>query len=205
MRTFTAFVIAAALLTVQASAQARMLQPMIFPTSHTVTVPSSLSIRGQYFGATVGGLRSYVETIRLNDPALYDHLNPSLNKLELRQKTAVAVLVVGVGVGLFSTVYAFAGRKCCASPSVNDPSFAADMDAWGRCNDDNMRTMATFTSVGLGAALIGLIASAVLFPSRSDVLEIVNEHNRLSHEPLRWQLGYDPTHRTASAGASLAF
>ena len=204
MRTFTALVTAAALLMIQASAQAHM-SPMPFPPPHTVTVPSSVSIRGQYFDATVGGLRGYLETIRLNDPELYARLAPRLSKLESRRATAVAVLVAGVGVGLFSTVYAFAGTKSCSSPSLNDPSFSADMDAWGRCNSDNMQTMATFTAIGLGAALVGLVASAVISPGRSDVLEIVNEHNRLSREPLRWQLGYDPTRRTATAGASLAF
>ena len=205
MRTFIALVTAAALLTAKGSAQANMLQPMTVPASHTVTVPSLLSIREQYFDATVGGLRGYLETIRSDDPELYARLDPRLSELETRQRAAVAVLVVGVGVGLVSTVYAFAGRKSCASPSVNDPNFAADMDAWGRCNDDNMRTTTTFALVGLGAVLVGGAVSAAIVPWRSDILEIVNEHNRLSREPLRWQLGYDPTHRTAIAGASLAF
>ena len=195
MKTFAASLTVAALLLVTANAQARQY----------TTLASSLTIRGQYFDATVEGLRRYLETIRSNDPQLYAHLDPELSKLESRRNTALAVLLAGVGLGVVSTVYGFAGKKSCASPSVTDPSFAADADAWGRCNDDNMRTTATFTAVGLGAALAGLAISAALFPRRSDIFGIVNEHNRLSHEPLRWQLGYEPIHRTALAGASLSF
>jgi len=37
------------------------------------------------------------------------------------------------------------------------------------------------------------------------VLSLVNAHNRISHEPIRLQLGYDPTNRLALGGVSTVF
>jgi hypothetical protein len=49
------------------------------------------------------------------------------------------------------------------------------------------------------------IAWNALSPGRSDVLNLVNDHNRISREPLRLQLGYDPTNRLALGCVSTTF
>lgn len=167
--------------------------------------PSHFKVHDQYFDATVGGLRDYLESIRSSEPALYDRLDPKVSELESRQATGIAALAIGAGVGAVSILYAFVGRKDCAMPSISDPNFDSKSNAWSQCNDDNAHTTITFISVGLGATLVGAIGWLILSPGRSDFLEFVNEHNRLSPEPLHWELGYDPSRRVAFGSASLSF
>lgn len=167
--------------------------------------PRHFSLGNQQFDATTAGLRSYLETLRSKDARLYAELDPELHQLEQRRTTAIAVLATGIGIGAASFIYGIAGRDDCPAPSVNDPNFAASTAAWGACNDGNMQRMTAFGLVGLGAMIVGGVVGLAIAPERSDLLGFVNHHNRLSPEPLRLQMGYDPTHRFAYGGAALSF
>jgi hypothetical protein len=57
----------------------------------------------------------------------------------------------------------------------------------------------------MGAVAAGAVGSYAISPSRSDLLEVVNKNNRLSPEPLRLQLGYEPNRQLAFVGATLTF
>ena len=50
---------------------------------------------------------------------------------------------------------------------------------------------------------MGLVAWFVIKPGRSDLLDFVNERNRLSQGSLRWDVGYDAVHQFAYARAAL--
>lgn len=172
----------------------------------TTTVASShLSIGNQVFEANVGGLRAYIDSIKDTQPQLYAQLAPDVQHLESRQHAALAVLFGGLAVGTASTIYAFASRNSCPEPALSDPNFAADSAAWGTCNQNNDARSATFLVVGLAAAAAGAFGAFAIAPVRSDILEVTNKHNRLSPTPLRLDLGYDPTHQLAFAGAALTF
>jgi hypothetical protein len=170
-----------------------------------VNLPSHISAGNQVFETSVAGLRSYLEGIKPTDPQLYVQLAPDLEGLEARATGARVLLLTGLGVGVVSTVYAFAGQSSCQGPSVTDPTFAADSAAWGACNDDNLRKMATFTLLGLGAVLVGAVGWYALTPGRSDYFDFVNKHNRLSPQPLQFQIGYDGARRLATGGAGFVF
>ena len=135
----------------------------------------------------------------------WPQVDPQVRNLESRATAARGVAVAGMVVGLVSGVYAVAGQKTCDEPQITDPNFAADSQAWGACNSDNGTHIATFMLLGIGSFVLGWIGWYALSPGRSDVLNLVNEHNRISHEPIRLQLGYDPTNRLALGGVSTAF
>jgi hypothetical protein len=175
------------------------------PASTTYQVPEHLEVGNQVFDGSLSGFRTYLDAKRTTDPQLFAQLDPQVRNLESQVTTAREVLVAGLIVGLVSTVYAFTGRKTCSEPAITDPNFAADSQAWGDCNSDNIDHLAAFTGIGLGAIALGGIAAYAVSPHRSDLLNLVNEHNRLSHEPIRLQLGYDPTSRLALGGVSTAF
>jgi hypothetical protein len=59
--------------------------------------------------------------------------------------------------------------------------------------------------LGLGAMAAAGITSIAVMPKRQDVLDVVNKRNRLTPDPIRLQIGYDPTHRLALATAALTF
>ncbi len=168
-------------------------------------LPSSLTVGHQYFDASVGGLRRYLESVKATEPNLYLQLDPKLARLERRQIAAVALMVTGLVVPLATTVYALAGRKSCDLPSVHDPNFSAASDAWDKCHDDNNRFTGTVILVGLVTGIVAEIAAFATLPPRSALFDLVNEHNRLSPEPLRWQLGYNPSNRTAFGQLQLSF
>jgi hypothetical protein len=175
-------------------------------TNHRlVAVPDHLSIGNQQFDASVAGVRAYLETTRSTDPKLYAQLAPDVDRLESRATVARIVLVTGLAAGAASTAYALLGGKDCVAPSVTDPAFSVGMAAWAACNRDEMRRVTTFTLIGIGSIIAGGIGWLALHPGRSDVFELVNKHNRLRPEPLRFQLGYDPVGRLAYGGASLSF
>ncbi|MEP6654184.1 MAG: hypothetical protein ABJA82_12545 [Myxococcales bacterium] len=167
--------------------------------------PTHLRVGNQQFAATVGGLRDYLDSTKLTDPNLNAALTPDVERLEAQQAKAVTVLAVGAAVGVVATIIAVAGRSDCPMPDVTAADFAARSAAWGDCNDQNMRHTMLFGSLGLGALAAGAITAAVMAPKRSDVMDVMNKHNRLSPEPMQLQLGYNPTNHHAYASASVAF
>jgi hypothetical protein len=171
----------------------------------TQVVPNHLMVGNQVFEANVTGLRAYLESIKVTQPQLYAQLAPDVEGLESQRTTARTVLAIGVVAGLALGIYGFAGRPSCQNPPLSDPNFAADSDAWGACNEHNINMMALFGFLGAGAITAGAFGAWAIGPNRSDLLEVLNKNNRLSPEPLRLQLGYDPSHQLAFAGASLDF
>jgi len=168
-------------------------------------IPNHLAVGNQIFEASVPGLRAYLESIKIAQPQLYAQLAPDVERLESKRTAARTVLVAGVVAGLAAGIYGFAGRPDCQDPSINDPNFAAKSDAWGACNDHNIKVMAAFGFIGVGAIAAGAAAAWAIAPSRSDILEVVSKDNRQSPYPIRLQLGYDPTRGLAFAGAALTF
>jgi len=173
------------------------------PSIHQV--PEHLEVGTQVFDGSLSGFRGYLDTKRATDPQLFAALDPQVRHLESRADAARSVLAAGLVGGLVFTVYAVAGQKACSQPQVTDPNFAAKVQAWGDCNSDNGTHVLTFAAIGAGSMLIGIVAAALVSPKRSDMLNLVNEHNRISHEPIRLQLGYDPSNRVAMGGLSTTF
>ena len=170
-----------------------------------VVIPNHLEIEGQVFDASVSGFRDYLETKRASDPHLFTELDPKVARLESQVAAGRTVAVVGLVVGLVSTGYAIFGRKSCPQPAVTDPNFAADTAAWGACNEDNINTSLKFGLIGVGAITLGGIGWWIISPKRSDLFELVNAHNAVSHDRMRLQIGYDPTGHLAMGGVSTAF
>ena len=170
-----------------------------------VVIPNHLEIGGQVFDGSVSGFRDYLETKRASDPHLFAELDPKVARLESEVAAGRTVAVVGLGVGLVSTGYAMFGRKSCPQPAVTDPNFAADTSAWGACNQDNTNTSLKFGLIGVGAMALGGIGWWIISPNRSDLFELVNAHNAVSHDTMRLQIGYDPTSHLAMGGVSTAF
>lgn len=168
-------------------------------------VPEHLAAGGQYFEATPYGLQAYLNTIKTTRPELFAQLAPDADRLARRTTTAITLVIAGLGAGVASTIYGIASRTSCVSPPVTDPHFAADSAAWSDCDQHNLTHMTTFGVIGAGLAVAGMVGALVVVPSRRDLLEVVNKHNRLSPQPLQLQLGYDPIQRLASAGAALSF
>jgi hypothetical protein len=168
-------------------------------------VSEHLQLGNQRYDPTLAGLRSYLEGIQSSDPGLYGQLAPDLAHLESRADTAKAVLAAGIVLGLASIIYGVAGGDNCAEPSITDPNFAADTQAWGACNDRNGSKMVTFGALGFGAMLVGGVVAYATWPKHQDLVDLVNKNNRLSKQPLQWQVGYDPTQRFAFGGATVSF
>jgi len=171
----------------------------------TVTTPSNLTVRNLTFDASVSGLRAYVESIKATDAPLYAQLAPDVARLEERRSTAIMLAAAGVATGLGLGIYGIAGRDACPEPALGDPQFAAKSAAWGDCNANNGTRIMTYSLLGLGVMVAGTIASVATMPGRDDVLAFMNKNNGLAPEPLRLQLGYDPTSRLAYGGAAMTF
>ncbi len=168
-------------------------------------VPNHFCIGNQYYEASVGGLRAYVESIRTVHPDLYARLDPQVSGLEKLRAAAIGVLVGGIVAGGVSIVYAFASQKTCNEPQIGDPAFGAKSQAWGDCNHDNMIRRGTFSLIGLGSIALGFVGSLVIAPGRSALMQVVNEHNRMSPQPIRWELGFGSSNRVAQGTLSIAF
>ena len=171
----------------------------------TVVIPENLQVGNQRFDASVAGFRAYLETVKSSEPGLYGELAPDVARLEAREDTTKAVLAGGIVVGLASVIYGVAGGDNCTEPSITDPNFAADSQAWGDCNQGNIKKMATFGFLGVGAIIVGGLIAYSSWPRHQELLDLVNKNNRLSKQPLQLQLGYDPTQRFAFSGATVSF
>jgi hypothetical protein len=173
--------------------------------AHVAVVPDHFAVGNQYYEASVSGLRNLVESIRIVQPDLYAELDPKVSALEARRNAAIGVLVAGIAAGGVSIIYGFAARKTCNEPRVGDPAFAEKSQAWGDCNQENMAKSATFSLIGLGSIAVGVFGSFAITPGRSALMQVVNEHNRLSPQPIRWELGFGPSNRMARGALSFAF
>jgi hypothetical protein len=171
----------------------------------TVVIPEHLQLGNQRFDASVAGFQSYLGTIKSSDPGLYGQLAPDAARLESREDTAKVILASGIVLGLASVIYGVAGGNNCTEPTVTDPNFGADSQAWGACNEGNVERMATFGFLGVGAMIAGGAIAYAKWPSHQELMDLVNKNNRLSKQPLQWQVGYDPAQRLAFGGATVSF
>jgi len=171
----------------------------------TVEIPNHLVVDNQIFDATPAGFHLYLDSIRATNPDLYGQLAPDTERLEGRVTAARIILIAGFAAGVAATIYGFAGGQDCTMPSASDPNFAADAAAWDACNHDNFVHGVTFSLIGAGLAATGMIGWAVTTPSRNELLDLVNRHNRASPQPMHLQLGYDPVQHFARAGALFTF
>lgn len=170
------------------------------PQTVVVEQPSSLEVGGQYYDASIGGLRDYLESIRTTQPDLYANLDPEVSSLETRQTIAVLSMVGGgvIGLGLMFFPLIVPGPDCNAMYDIFDP----ERD---RCEDDNLTRLLTFLGVGMGVALAGLLVFLIVKPGRGDMLEVLNRHNRISPTQMRLQLGYDAVRESVVAALQWHF
>jgi hypothetical protein len=168
-------------------------------------IPRHLVAGTQYFDASPAGFQAYLSTLRATNPAVYTQLAPDADRLAQRASVGRTILIAGFAAGLVSAIYGIAARNDCVLPPATDPNFAADSAAWDACNHDNMATTATFGLLGVGLATAGLIGWVAVTPSRDELLDLVNRHNRINPQPLQLQLGYDPVQHLARAGAVFSF
>ena len=73
--------------------------------------PNSLAVDGQYFDASVSGVRELVETYRDSDPDLYAKLTIKADKLAAMKTRAWVVGIGTAAVGLGAVVAGFALYK----------------------------------------------------------------------------------------------
>jgi hypothetical protein len=160
-------------------------------------VPTHLRVGNQQFDASVSGLRAYLDATKKTDPKLYAGLEPDVEWLESRRNDAVTALAVGAAAGLAAGIGAFAWQTDC-SPDTTTAAFSA-------CSHQNTEHLAVLGVLGVAALAAGGITAAAMMPKRSDIMDVVNKHNRLSPQPMQLELGYDPTRRYAYAGAAVPF
>jgi hypothetical protein len=169
------------------------------------TPPTHFTIGNQVVDGSVAGLRAYLDTIKLTEAQLHAQLAPDLESLEERVIAARVVLALGMTVSLAAFGYSILGRSDCQGPSAGDPNFSAKVDAWAACNEANMKRSMVAGLISLGAMGAGTAGWWAITPGRADLMSFANRHNSLSREPLRFQLGYDPTRRLAHGGVAFSF
>jgi hypothetical protein len=141
--------------------------------------PEHLAAGGQYFDASPSGFQDYLNSIKTTNPNLFAQLAPDADQLEKQVVLGRTLIAIGMVAGAATTLAGFAA--------------------------DNRTTTETCTLVGAGLLLTGAVAGVAVGPSRDDLVDLVNKHNRLTPPPLQLQLGYDPAQHLASAGATLSF
>lgn len=168
--------------------------------------PTHLTVGNQIFDGNIAGLRAYLDTTQATDPQLFAQLSPELERLETRLTTAKVVFGAGAIVGLGAIVYSFAARNNCTGPDVTDPDFSAGVRRFAACNEDNFQTSLTAGMIGFGALVAGGVGWLAIAPGRSDIMSFMNRHNGLGgREPIRFNLGYDPSRRFAHSGVAFSF
>jgi len=170
--------------------------------------PRWLVIDGEIipFHASVGGFREYLELIKTDNPALYAALVPDVIRLEKRKTIGDDLFTVGFG--LFAAaiaIFVIIASRDCGFPSANDPNHAADTAAADACATRHLLISGVTLGLG-GSIMIGTgIAQGALGPSRADLDELVNKHNRLNPQRMRIRIGYDPTRGLPVTGLAFSF
>ena len=171
-------------------------------------MPEHLQSGDAYYDLSVRGLRLRLESLKHTDAANYARLDGELSTLEHRRTASYVLFGVGLLAplatwGVYSALQS--QQSCPPMPPATTPNFEAASAAWYECNRANSEFDVTPFAIGGGVMVAALVSALIVAPKRSDLFEFVNLHNRLTGEPIRWQLGYDPARRSAYAGASVHF
>ena len=172
-----------------ASAQTTTTQTVHHTTNVTVVLPSSLSVGGQYYDASVGGVEDFMAVLHSEDPALWAQLEADVARLRTRRNWSIGSAITAgvVGGGLFFGSF-FAG------PTHND--YGVEI------REANYPMMA----VGGGILVVGTIAAQILWPRRGDMMDFVNKHNRLRpNSPMQLQLGMTAGPGNVACAATITF
>jgi len=181
-------------------------RPTLVPTLGRRT-PEHFQAGEQYYDFSLRGLRLRLDSMK-GDSATYARLDDELSGLERRRNASyvllgTAVVAPLVGWGVFAALRS--QQSCPPMPSAMSPNFEAASNAWFECNRAQSEFDFTPIAIGAGVSVAALVTALIVAPKRSEMLEFVNLHNRLTREPIRWQLGYDPARRSAFAGATVHF
>ena len=173
-------------------------------TTHQLEIPRHLVAGNQYFDATPAGFQAYLNTMRATNPELYNQLAPDAEQLATRVSTARTILIAGFAAGLVSAIYAIAaGNDCIAAGDRSE--FPGGLRRMGRVqprqHDEDGDVRPARHRAGNGR----VHRLGRRHPSRDELLDLVNRHNRISPQPLQLQLGYDPVQHLARAGAVFSF
>lgn len=186
------------------------------PPSHVMlsraVPPSSLTVGDQYYTADWDGFRKYLDTLRASEPRVYAALSPKLGEIEDQRTLGNIVIWSGIGIGTGLAIWGFSKMATGLDQSECDklPIGSTERD---HCDDQKMEEWEgetdeglAFVGAGLGVATLGIVGGILLKPGRSELLDLVNEHNRTRPgQPMRLQLGFDPRSPRAHVGLALAF
>ncbi|MGF1468062.1 MAG: hypothetical protein ACFCGT_18220 [Sandaracinaceae bacterium] len=105
---------------------------------------------------SIGGFRVYLERIRPTDPDLYAALDPTLDRLERRLFFANLTFGVSAVLGI--------GGLAVGIPFITE--------------DVNEGVGIGLTVAGAATLALGLLIQAILRPGQSDLLALIDEHDR---------------------------
>ena len=167
---------------------------------HSVTPPSQLTVGDQYYEGNLKGLRHYLTDSRELDPELHSLLDPELLRLE--RQAGNGWLVIGVGAAAAAVTIGLSGYMIATTPPLGDPPWPEG------AFEERGERFKTWFAVGMGGMLGALaigVVGVLMMPTRTQVMELINHHNRLRPErPLRFQLGFAPS-LDGRGGTAFAF
>jgi hypothetical protein len=173
-----------------ARAQAPYIPPPPPPPVGVPALPHSFTASGQYYDASLSGVRSFVETYRTIDPQLYAQLDAKASDLEAMRTRGWIVGLTTAGIGAAMVVGGFLLYKPPAYGSAQTPDFTPLLV--GGC-------------IGLPLLVFSYYIGNAFAPGRTDFMDFVNYHNRLNPDhPLTWQLGWNPAARGPMIGATFS-
>jgi hypothetical protein len=173
-------------------------------------IPEHFQAGEQYYDFSLRGLRLRLDSMKEVDSTTYARLDDELSGLERRRTVSyvlfgAAIVAPLVSWGFFAAHILRPQPSCPPMPSAMSPNFEAAKNAWFECNRTESNFDFTPIAIGAGVSVAAMVSALIVAPKRSEMLEFVNLHNRLTREPIRWQFGYDPARRSAFAGAVVHF
>jgi hypothetical protein len=140
-----------------------------------VPPPNSLSVGGQYYDASVSGVRQFVENFKDSDPDVYAKLSARADRLEAMKTRGWIVGITTAVVGIGFVVGGFALYKPNVPPGQTP----------------NTTPILVGAVVGMPLIIASSFVGRACAPSRSDYMDFVNYNNKINpSSPLRWQLGW---------------
>lgn len=157
------------------------------PTHVTVVLPSSLSIGGQYYDASVSGVENFMFALHSEDPAAWAQLQPEMERLRERRNWAIGTAIAGNAAGLGLLVGSFFTGSESMVSHLREPNWA-------------------MMGIGFGVSAASTLVAQILWPRRADMMDFVNKHNRLRPaSPMQLQLGVTATSERVACAATLTF
>ncbi len=146
-------------------------------------LPKRFKVGDMYYASTFRGLKEFMTDIQVENPFLYESMQPSYYSLKRKRNATIATVTAGTAIGTGLIVGGFTFLN-------NNERMFGPGDPFDGHNPKKPNV--AIIAGGTGTLLLGAIVGWIIQPREEDIYNFVNLHNRNNpNQKMDWEIGLD--------------